>query len=99
MPRARECPNCGWLWGLGKRGSRCSLFVKSNSFCTFVGLNANKISMLGIDKNNTPIIQEEFAEEMREAVRRKYSDQPSSSDVQISIRSKQIKSEYNVVWK
>ncbi len=73
--------------------------MKSNFFCTFVGLNANKISMLGIDKNNTPIIQEEFAEEMREAVRRKYSDQPSSSDVQISIRSKQIKSEYNVVWK
>lgn len=73
--------------------------MKSNFFCIFVGLNANKISMLGIDKNNTPLIQEEFAEEMREAVRRKYSDQPSSSDVQISIRSKQIKSEYNVVWK
>ena len=39
------------------------------------------------------------AEEMREAVRRKYTDKPSKSDEQTSTRSKQIKSEYNAVWK
>ena len=55
--------------------------------------------MLGVDKNNPPAIQEKFVEEMREAVRRKYTDQSSKSDEQTSTRSKQIKSEYNAVWK
>lgn len=55
--------------------------------------------MLGVDNNNPPVIQGKYAEEMREAVRRKYTDKPSKSDEQTSTRSKQIKSEYNAVWK
>lgn len=55
--------------------------------------------MLGVDKNISPKIQGVFAEKMREAVRRKYMDQPNTSDKQTSARSKQILNEYNAVWK
>lgn len=55
--------------------------------------------MLGIDNNIPPIIDDEFKEEMREAVRRKYDGEVSEKDEQISIRSKSISSEYYAVWK
>jgi hypothetical protein len=56
-------------------------------------------TMLGIDKNRPPVIEGKYAEEMREAIRRKYANQPSELDKQANARSKQIKSEYNAVWK
>lgn len=55
--------------------------------------------MLGIDKNRPPVIEGKYAEEMREAIRRKYANQPSELDKQANARSKQIRSEYNAVWK
>ena len=60
---------------------------------------SNCLVMLGIDNNIPPIIDDEFKEEMREAVRRKYDGEVSERDEQISIRSKSISSEYYAVWK
>ena len=55
--------------------------------------------MIGIDKNNSPVIQGVYADEMREAIRRKYSNQPNEADIKTNARSEKIKSEYRVVWK
>ena len=55
--------------------------------------------MLGMDKNTPPVITGKYAEEMREAIHRKYTNRPNESDKQANARSKQIKSEYNAVWK
>lgn len=55
--------------------------------------------MLGMDKNTPATVTGKYAEELREAIRRKYTNQPSESDKQASARSKQIKSEYHAVWK
>ncbi len=55
--------------------------------------------MLGMDKNNPPAIEGQYAKEMREAIRRKYTEKPNASDMHANTRSKQIKSEYHAVWK
>lgn len=55
--------------------------------------------MLGIDKNTSVVVTGEYAKEIREAIRRKYTNLPNESDKQASTRSKQIKSEYHAVWK
>ena len=55
--------------------------------------------MLGMDNNNPPVIEGQYAKEMREAIRRKYTDKPNASDSYASTRSEQIKSEYHAVWK
>lgn len=55
--------------------------------------------MIGIDKNNSPVIQGVYADEMREAIRRKYANQPNEADLRTSARSEEIKNEYRVVWK
>ena len=58
-----------------------------------------RTAMLGMDKNTPAIVTGKYAEEMREAIRRKYTNQPNESDKQASTRSEQIKSEYHAVWK
>lgn len=55
--------------------------------------------MLGIDNNAPAAVTGKYAEELREAIRRKYTNQPNESDRQASTRSEQIKSEYHAVWK
>ena len=55
--------------------------------------------MLGIDKSTLPVIEDVFAQEMREALRRRDADQPNGSESQDIERSEEIKSIYNVVWK
>lgn len=55
--------------------------------------------MLGMDKNTPATVTGKYAEDLREAIRRKYTGQPNESDRQASARSKQIKSEYHAVWK
>lgn len=74
--------------------SHCSVYV----YLSPVFENQSQ-AMLGMDKNRPPVIEGKYAEEMREAIRRKYENQPSESDKQANARSKQIKSEYNAVWK
>lgn len=55
--------------------------------------------MIGIDKNNSPVIKGVYADKMREAIRRKYANQPNAADMKTSARSRMIKNEYSVVWK
>lgn len=55
--------------------------------------------MLGMDKNTSAIVTGKYAEEMRAAIRCKYTNQPNESDKLASARSEQIKSEYHAVWK
>lgn len=55
--------------------------------------------MLGMDKNNPPAIEGKYAKEMREAIRRKYTNKPNASDKHAGTRSEKIKSEYHAVWK
>lgn len=53
--------------------------------------------MLGIDKSTSSVISGKYAEELRAAIRRKYTNQPNDSDIKAVTRSKQIKSEFTVV--
>ena len=55
--------------------------------------------MLGMDSNTPAVVTGKYATEMREAIRRKYTNRPNESDKQARARSEQIKSEYHAVWK
>ena len=55
--------------------------------------------MLGIDSKKTPIVTGSYADEIREAVHRKYQGQYTRKDHQVAARSASIKKEYDAVWK
>lgn len=55
--------------------------------------------MLGIDKSTLPVIEDVFAQEMREALRRRTDNQPNASELQDVERSEEVKSKYHAVWK
>ena len=54
--------------------------------------------MLGVRENRT-IITGIYAQKMRDALRRKYTDSPNEEDLRAKERSEKIKSEYNAIWK
>lgn len=55
--------------------------------------------MLGIDKKELPVVEGQYATEMREALRRAYLKQSNDADKEIEARSLKISQEYEVVWK
>lgn len=53
--------------------------------------------MLGIKSERT-VIKGEFAKKIREALRRKYENDPSEEDIKAMERSKKIRSQYRAIW-
>jgi hypothetical protein len=54
--------------------------------------------MLGVRENRT-VITGIYAQKMRDALHRKYTDSPNEEDLRAKERSEKIKSEYNAIWK
>jgi len=55
--------------------------------------------MLGIDKSKFTVITGEYAERLREALRRKYENDPNEEDIRQKERSEAIKKLYRAIWK
>lgn len=54
--------------------------------------------MLGDEKHFT-IVTGEYAEKLRDAVRRRDTGELNEDDLRIKARAEQIKKEYRVIWK
>lgn len=54
--------------------------------------------MLGDEKHFT-IVTGEYAEKLRDAVRRRDTGELNEEDLKIKARAEQIKKEYRVIWK
>ena len=55
--------------------------------------------MLGFEREEPFIVKGIYAERLREALRRKYENDPNEEDIKAKERSEQIKSEYRAIWK
>jgi len=55
--------------------------------------------MLGFERKEPFIVKGVYAERLREAIRRKYENDPNEDDIKAKERSEQIKSEYRAIWK
>lgn len=55
--------------------------------------------MLGFERKEPFIVKGIYAKRLCEALRRKYENDPNEEDIKVKERSKQIKSEYRVIWK
>ena len=62
-----------------------------------LGATAIYLVMLGVRENGT-VITGIYAQKMRDALRRKYTDSPNEEDLRAKERSEKIKSEYNAIW-
>lgn len=54
--------------------------------------------MLGVKENRT-VITGIYADKMRDAIRRKYTNTPNEDDIKTKERAEKILKEYSVVWK
>lgn len=54
--------------------------------------------MLGV-KNNHTVIKGEYAEKLRDAIRRRDTGELNEEDLKVKERSEKIKKEYRVIWK
>lgn len=54
--------------------------------------------MLGIDSKELPVVEGQYATEMREALRRSRSGELNDFDRQTEKYSQRIRSKYTVVW-
>lgn len=54
--------------------------------------------MLGIDSKELPVVEGQYATEMREALQRVRTGQLNETDKQIEEYSQRIKKEYAIVW-
>lgn len=55
--------------------------------------------MLGVDEKHFTIVTGEYAEKLRDAVRRRDTGELNEEDLKIKARAEQIKKEYRVIWK
>lgn len=54
--------------------------------------------MLGV-KNNHTVIKGEYAEKLRDAIRRRDTGELNEEDLKAKERSEKIKKEYRAIWK
>lgn len=54
--------------------------------------------MLGIDSKELPVVEGQYATEMREALHRVRTGQLNDSEKQVEERSQRIGEKYDIVW-